>query len=403
MPRSKKYPQIKEVLDNEITFLKQADHPNILKLYGVNEQAQVADVNLNLLPMYAIELEYAEHGELFDIIQATGRFSEREARYFFHQLISALEYMNTKGFCHWDIKAENLLLDSQFNLKLADFGFSTNKEVCTDRVGTYAYMAPEVLKRKEFDGKQSDLFSAAVVLFIMVTQHPPFSKASRHDRYYRKVLTGDLEKFWAIHESKIKIAEEKLSPAFKDLFIKMIGYDVSKRLTIEEIKQHEWFKGPVSSPDDIFETFKARYQVLQERFTDSKDTNNNSWLLNSWEIPNDDDVKPAKLGFAKKGLQMKKYSEYFKYINAESLLAAVVKFAESNDIKCLKDSNLFWVHLESQSDDATFTIKVNILKNPATNCRWLELVKLKGDKVTFSHIFNKLNEFCIELESTQNE
>jgi len=78
--------------------------------------------------VYYLALELAKGGELFDYISQTGEFSEDVARYFFHQLIDALDYMNKKGISHRDLKPENILMSEVFDLKLADFGFGSNTE-----------------------------------------------------------------------------------------------------------------------------------------------------------------------------------------------------------------------------------------------------------------------------------
>mmetsp|Transcript_438 Transcript_438/g.465 ORF Transcript_438/g.465 Transcript_438/m.465 type:complete len:85 (+) Transcript_438:236-490(+) len=84
---------------------------------------------MTLLPVYTIELEYCFYGELYDYIESTGKFSEKEARFYFNQLINVLQYMHDLGYAHRDIKIENLLLGEDFELKLADFGFSTNEQL----------------------------------------------------------------------------------------------------------------------------------------------------------------------------------------------------------------------------------------------------------------------------------
>ena len=98
------------------------------------------------------------------------------------------------------------------------------------------YMAPEVLLNKEYKGAQEDLFSAAVILFIMLTQHPPFKKADPNDEHYKNIMKGEWDEFWERHSDK------NLSEEFMHLFTRLACFNPSERLTIEEIKNHEWFK-----------------------------------------------------------------------------------------------------------------------------------------------------------------
>jgi len=84
-------------------------------------------------------------GELFDIVLANKGLPENDARYFFYQLISGLDFMKSKGIFHRDLKMENLFVDENFNLKIGDFGFATSKEMTQTYWGTKQYMAPEVL------------------------------------------------------------------------------------------------------------------------------------------------------------------------------------------------------------------------------------------------------------------
>ena len=125
---------------NESEIMKKLDHPNIIKLLGSSSKSNAIREDGPELPVNYIAMEYAENGEIFEFISESGRFSEPEARFYFHQLIEGLEYMHDKGYYHRDIKPENLLMDEDYNLKIADFGFTTTYQVCNTKKGTYGYM-----------------------------------------------------------------------------------------------------------------------------------------------------------------------------------------------------------------------------------------------------------------------
>lgn len=128
-------------------------------------------------------LELALGGELFDFIANSGPLEEDEARYYFKQFLSALDYCHSRQVSHRDIKPENLLIGNNFDIKIADFGFAgpiqgrDGKGLLFTKLGTINYMAPEILLESPYRGAQIDLFSAGMILFIMVAQHPPFACA----------------------------------------------------------------------------------------------------------------------------------------------------------------------------------------------------------------------------------
>mmetsp|Transcript_19492 Transcript_19492/g.21800 ORF Transcript_19492/g.21800 Transcript_19492/m.21800 type:complete len:103 (+) Transcript_19492:357-665(+) len=100
------------------------------------------------------------------------------SRFLFHQLIEGLDYIHQKGIYHKDIKPENLMFSKDFNLKLVDFGFAITSEVTASRKGTCQYMLPEIFKNREYYSSQADIFATGVVLFNIMTQHPPFITAT---------------------------------------------------------------------------------------------------------------------------------------------------------------------------------------------------------------------------------
>ena len=162
--------------------MKELDHENIVKLIDYSYDAEyIRPKATKGTKVFYLALELVSGGELFDFIAETGRFEEKVARYYFHQMISALEYLHGKGYSHRDIKPENMMLDSNFNLKLADFGFSSNQALNESKKGTDGYMAPEIYKGETYSGQSVDLFATGIILFIMVAQHPPFASASSKD------------------------------------------------------------------------------------------------------------------------------------------------------------------------------------------------------------------------------
>ena len=153
----------------EVQTMKELNHPNIVNLVEYGDSGDVVKNNGKTEKVLFIVLELALGGELFDYVATGGRFPEPVARYYFGQLLNALEYIHSKGVSHRDLKPENLLFDENFMLKVADFGFSSSASVNQTRLGTESYMAPEIHLGQEYSGAVVDLFASAIILFIMVT------------------------------------------------------------------------------------------------------------------------------------------------------------------------------------------------------------------------------------------
>lgn len=150
-------------------------------------------------------LELAQGNDLFDFVSDAGEFGPELSRYYFHQLISTLKYCHDNGYSHRDLKPDNLLFDAEFNLKLADFGFS--KKVRDKKMQTYLgtpqYMSPELHLKQKYDGEKNDIFACGVILFIMYTGFPPFNLAKKNDPYYKLLMDSNRNKmniFWNTHE-----------------------------------------------------------------------------------------------------------------------------------------------------------------------------------------------------------
>lgn len=178
---------------------------------------------------------------------------ENGGKFFLSQMLDVLSYMHGKGVVHRDLKLENILVDENMNLKVADFGFATFRKVHNLKSyrGTMTYMAPEIKEGKTYDGMEIDMFSTAVILFIIVQGIFPFKEAKKDEYFYNLILQGDLATYWK------KTGGQNLSADFKDLIIKMFSYDGKKRPTVDEIRAHPWMQGGV----DMKQT---RHDILSE-------------------------------------------------------------------------------------------------------------------------------------------
>jgi serine/threonine protein kinase len=229
-------------VEQEIQILQGLKHVNIVNILGYGSDGNVKKPSgREISNLVYILLEYVSGGLLFDLCQSIGGMGEDDGRYFLTQMIEVLGYMQSKGVVHRDLKLENILVDNDVNLKVADFGFATYKKITklNSYRGTMTYMAPEIKEGKTYDGKQIDMFSTGVILFIMVQGIFPFKEAKKDEFFYNLILTGKLDQYWQ------KVGGQNLSPEFKDLILKMFSYDGSKRPTVEELKSHPWMLKPI--------------------------------------------------------------------------------------------------------------------------------------------------------------
>ncbi|XP_054853817.1 serine/threonine-protein kinase SIK3 isoform X1 [Eublepharis macularius] len=202
--------------------MKMLCHPHIIRLYQVMETER----------MIYLVTEYASGGEIFDHLVAHGRMAEKEARKKFKQIVAAVHFCHCRNIVHRDLKAENLLLDANLNIKIADFGFSnifTPGQLLKTWCGSPPYAAPELFEGKEYDGPKVDIWSLGVVLYVLVCGALPFDGSTLQNLRAR-VLSG-----------KFRIPFF-MSTECEHLIRHMLVLDPSRRLSMEQICKHKWMK-----------------------------------------------------------------------------------------------------------------------------------------------------------------
>lgn len=250
---------IQQAIKSEVEIMKELDHQNLIKILDFSDDAKYTLPDGRSMDVYYIALELAANGEIFDYLAETGRFSEPIARHYFRQLIEAVESMHKNGIFHRDIKPENIMLDKNFDLKVADFGFSSKDIMCSIRKGTCSYMAPEMHVKAEFKTAPVDIFAMGIVLFIMIKAAPPFNEAKANDQHY-KLFCSNPDIFWKVHFKKMR--DSLPSAEVVDLISEMLHFDPDRRITLEEIKEHEWFNGPLPTEEEILEDMRNRKQKM---------------------------------------------------------------------------------------------------------------------------------------------
>mmetsp|Transcript_12856 Transcript_12856/g.18771 ORF Transcript_12856/g.18771 Transcript_12856/m.18771 type:complete len:728 (+) Transcript_12856:783-2966(+) len=213
---------MEEKVQREINILHLCTHPHIIRLY------EVIDTPTDIF----LVNEYVSGGELFDYIVSKGRLSADEARNFFHQIVSGVEYCHFQKIVHRDLKPENLLLDSNLNIKIADFGLSNlmrDGDFLRTSCGSPNYAAPEVISGHLYAGPEVDVWSCGVILYALLCGSLPFDDESIPS-LFKKIKSG------------MYSLPSHLSQLARNLIPRMLEVDPMKRITIPEIRLHPWFQ-----------------------------------------------------------------------------------------------------------------------------------------------------------------
>ncbi|KAI9105242.1 kinase-like domain-containing protein, partial [Phlyctochytrium arcticum] len=218
----KETPTFVSQLQLEVQLLMRLDHPNVIRLY------QVMETELECF----VVMEYAQGGELIEYIAARSHLSEKEARRYFRQIVSAMDHCHLANVVHRDLKLENLLLNGERNLLISDFGLGRTyrtdaEELMRTFCGTPNYAAVELISGIPYIGVKSDIWAMGVVLYVMMTGRPPFFGENISALY-----------------SKIKAVDYKcpdyFSQGLRNLLAKILVKDPKRRIDMDGIRDDPW-------------------------------------------------------------------------------------------------------------------------------------------------------------------
>ena len=253
---------------NEIVK-KELNNPNIVE-YIESRENEFIEIE-NEYKDFLI-FEYCSKGELLGYVQLSGGFEEKVAKIIFKTILETVEKLHEIGIYHLDLKLENILIDKDFNIKIADFGLSKQKTTENDgifkeAIGTTEYAPPQMFRKPKYYGDKADIFSLGANLFILVIGGRGFQDSRPQKNKYEKktyynLLQSNKEQYWEKME-KYVYDGKTFSKEFKDLFEKMVSYNEENRPDIKDLLKHKWFDEINNLTDE--EKKKIVKEALEEK------------------------------------------------------------------------------------------------------------------------------------------
>lgn len=359
-----------EQIKREISVMRLVRHPNVVEL---------KEVMATKTKIFFI-MEYVRGGELFAKV-ARGKLKEDMARNYFQQLISAVDFCHSRGVSHRDLKPENLLLDENENLKVSDFGLSAlpeqllNDGLLHTQCGTPAYVAPEVLKRKGYDGSKADIWSCGVILYVLLAGFLPFQDENLMKMY-----------------SKIFKAEYEFPPWFsaeaKRLISKLLVTDPDRRITIPAIMRVPWFRKGFIRPIRAVSAVEPIKEATQsEAAGDNHDHElpRTPKFFNAFEF-----ISSMSSGFDLSSLFEKKRkvgSIFTSRFGAASIMAKIEAVAKGLSFRVVKEKD-FKVRMEAAAEGRKGTLAITAeVFEVVPEVAIVEFSKSAGDTLEYTKFF----------------
>lgn len=358
----------------EISVMKLVKHPNIVQLY---------EVMATKTKIYFV-IEYVKGGELFKKVQR-GRLKEDVARAYFQQLISAVDFCHTRQVYHRDLKPENLLLDGSRNLKISDFGLSAlpnckRKDGLLHTIcGTPAYVAPEVISQKGYDGAKADIWACGVILYVLLAGYLPFQDKNMMDMY-KKIFKAELK--WP----------SWFSSDVRKLLRRILHPNPNRRISIEEIRTHPWFR--IGLDARLFDSTTRDY-VPSDMDLALNSLNSNMVECNSaaekLTILNAFDIISLSNGFDLSGIfeNSNKESKFMSTNTAMTIITKLMEVAKSLDLKVItKTGGLLNMEAAESGIKGVMSINAEIFQI-TPNYHLVEIKKINGDILEYHNFMNQ--------------
>jgi 5'-AMP-activated protein kinase, catalytic alpha subunit len=385
-----------EQIKQEISVMRLVRHPNVVQLH---------EVMASKSKIY-FAMEYVRGGELFSRV-TRGRLKEDAARKYFQQLIGAVDFCHSRGVYHRDLKPENVLVDENGNLKVSDFGLSALQEcqkqdgLLHTTCGTPAYVAPEIINKKGYDGAKADIWSCGVILFVLLAGYLPFHDTNLMEMY-RKISRCDIK------------YPQWFSSDVRRLLSRLLNPNPKSRITIEKLVEHPWFKKGYKPPVMLAQLHSSNsLKDVQAAFsTEHKDNE-----VNKVEQP-ESSLKPTSLnafdiishskGFDLSGLfekdqGQKANSRFMTQKPASAIVSKLEQIAETECFKVKKQDGLVKLQGSKEGRKGQLAIDAEICEvTPAFYV--VEVKKSAGDTLEYEKFCNKglrpsLEDICWTSQS----